>query len=156
MRGAAVAANPADLLPALVLGGAVLLWVAGFDIIYACQDVEFDRQAAVCAACRPGWACAALAAGGGLPLGNVVLLACCRSFFRCWAGFIAGGVLAVAVLLVYEHWLVRPDDLTRVNVAFFNVNAVVSMGLFGRRDAGFAGLTPSSAASHRPWRAAPP
>ena len=44
-------------------------------------------------------------------------------------GLALSGVLAVAVLLVYEHWLVRPDDLTRVNVAFFNVNAVVSIGL---------------------------
>ena len=40
------------------------------------------------------------------------------------------GIAAVAVLLAYEHWLVRPDDLTRVNVAFFQVNAVVSIGLF--------------------------
>jgi 4-hydroxybenzoate polyprenyltransferase len=40
------------------------------------------------------------------------------------------GVVTVAVLLAYEHWLVRPDDLTRVNVAFFHMNAVVSVGLF--------------------------
>src|SRR5205085_7777332 len=45
IRGPAVLEHPADLLPALVLGGAVLLWVAGFDIIYACQDVDFDRRA---------------------------------------------------------------------------------------------------------------
>ena len=45
LRGQAVAENPADLVPALVLGGAVLLWVAGFDVIYACQDVDFDRRA---------------------------------------------------------------------------------------------------------------
>ena len=44
IRGQVVLERPADLLPAIVLGGAVLLWVAGFDILYACQDVEFDRQ----------------------------------------------------------------------------------------------------------------
>ena len=47
----------------------------------------------------------------------------------------------MAVLLAYEHWLVRPDDLTRVNVAFFNVNAVVSIGLFVGRHAGFVNVS---------------
>ena len=55
IRGEYGLATPADLLPAVVLGGAVLLWVAGFDIIYACQDVEFDREPG-CTACRRRWA----------------------------------------------------------------------------------------------------
>ena len=62
-------------------------------------------------------------------LGMIVLLALLPVVFPLLGWIYRGGVLAVAVLLVYEHWLVRPDDLTRVNVAFFNVNAVVSIGL---------------------------
>ena len=48
----------------------------------------------------------------------------------CRTGPRLAGIAAVTLLLIYEHWLVRPDDLTRVNVAFFNVNAIVSIGLF--------------------------
>ena len=59
----------------------------------------------------------------------IVLLALLPLVFPLLGWIYSIGVLAVAVLLVYEHWLVRPDDLTRVNVAFFHVNAVVSIGL---------------------------
>ncbi len=59
----------------------------------------------------------------------IVLLALLPIVFPLLGWIYSIGVLAVAVLLVYEHWLVRPDDLTRVNVAFFHVNAVVSIGL---------------------------
>jgi 4-hydroxybenzoate polyprenyltransferase len=130
IRGPQVLANPADLLPAVVLGGAVLLWVAGFDIIYACQDFEFDvaeglRSVPARLGVRRALALAALC-----HLGMVLLLAGLP-----WAypllGWIYGvGIAAVAVLLAYEHYLVRPDDLTRVNVAYFQVNALVSIGLF--------------------------
>jgi 4-hydroxybenzoate polyprenyltransferase len=118
-----------DLLPPLVLGGAVLFWVAGFDILYACQDVDFDRQArlrsvpaalGVPAALRVAAAC------------HLVMLAFLVALY--WAANLGViylvGVGAVAVLLVYEHWIVRPDDLSRVNQAFFHVNGVVSIGLF--------------------------
>ena len=136
LRGELVLSSPSDLWPPLVLGAAVLMWVAGFDIIYACQDVEFDQHAklhsvpaavGVAGALRVAAAChgvmiAALAAlpfvdrfgGPVMPLGPIY----------------GGGVAAVAALLLYEHWLVRPDDLRRVNVAFFHVNSVVSIGLF--------------------------
>ncbi len=119
-----------DLEVPLLLGGAVLFWVSGFDILYACQDVDFDRRArlhsvparlGVAAALRVALVCHALmvAALFGLywaaaPLGTIFLV----------------GLVAVAVLLAYEHWLVRPDDLTRVNRAFFHVNGVISIGLF--------------------------
>ena len=129
LRGAAVAANPADLLPAVVLGGAVLLWVAGFDIIYACQDVEFDRQAHLASVPVRLGVNGALRLAAVCHLGMVVLLSLLPVVFPLFSWIYLSGVLAVALLLVYEHWLVRPDDLTRVNVAFFNVNAVVSIGL---------------------------
>ncbi len=114
-----------------VLGLAVLFWVAGFDILYACQDVDVDRRLGlhsvparlgVPAALRVAMVCHALTAGllvalyfvASPPLGGVYL----------------AGVAAVIGLLAYEHSLVRPDDLSRVNRAFFQVNGVISIGLF--------------------------
>jgi 4-hydroxybenzoate polyprenyltransferase len=129
LRGEAVAAHPADLLPALVLGAAVLLWVAGFDIIYACQDVDYDRQARLASIPVRLGVPGALRLAAVCHLGMVILLGLLPVFFPLLGWIYLAGVLAVAVLLVYEHSLVRPDDLTRVNMAFFNVNAVVSIGL---------------------------
>ncbi len=120
-----------DLLTPLVLGGAVFFWVAGFDILYACQDVDFDRQAKLHSV--P----AALGVAASLRVALVCHLAMLGLLFLLFwigapeLGFIyLGGVVAVALLLLYEHWLVRPDDLSRVNAAFFQVNAVISLGLF--------------------------
>lgn len=131
IRGEVLLASPTDIVPAAVLGGAVLFWVAGFDIIYACQDVDFDRSAGlnsvparigVRAALRLAAAChvAMIALLAVLPLASPQVA----------LGWIyTAGVVAVAALLIYEHALVRPDDLSRVNQAFFQVNAVVSLGL---------------------------
>jgi 4-hydroxybenzoate polyprenyltransferase len=130
IRGEQVIANPADLLPAVVLGAAVLNWVAGFDMIYACQDYASDRQAklhsipvalGISGALRLAAACHAL---------TIVLLACLPLAYPLFGWIYWAGIAAVAVLLIYEHLLVRPDDLSRVNAAFFNVNAVISIGLF--------------------------
>jgi 4-hydroxybenzoate polyprenyltransferase len=130
IRGQAVLANPADLLAPLVLGGAVLTWVAGFDMIYACQDYDVDRQAHLHSV--PVW----LGIPGALRLAavchfvTIALLACLPLVFGQLGWIYWLGIAAVAVLLVYEHLLVRPDDLSRVNRAFFQVNAVISLGLF--------------------------
>ena len=130
IRGEAVIANPIDLLPAITLGAAVLTWVAGFDIIYACQDYESDRQA------RLHSVPVALGIPGALRLAavchalTVALLACLPLVYPLFGWLFWAAVLAVAILLVYEHALVRPNDLSRVNAAFFNVNAVISIGLF--------------------------
>ncbi|HEX8203418.1 MAG TPA: UbiA-like polyprenyltransferase [Isosphaeraceae bacterium] len=114
--------------PPAFLGLAVLGWVTGFDIIYACQDAAFDRAAGLhslparlgvpralrlAAACHAAMAGALVALGLSYPMGAVYFV----------------GVAVVAALLVYEHALVRPDDLTRVNVAFFQVNVGISLGL---------------------------
>jgi 4-hydroxybenzoate polyprenyltransferase len=122
-------AFPEALVP-LLLGGAVLFWVAGFDIFYACQDVDFDRKLklhsipaaiGVKASLRVAFTCHLVM------LGLLVGLYAASPLF----GWIyLAGVLAVAVLLAYEHWLVRPDDLSRVNQAFFQVNGIISVGLF--------------------------
>ncbi len=116
---------------AFVLGLAVLFWVAGFDIFYACQDVDFDRKAGLFS----------VPARIGVPASLKVALVCHMIMLvllvLLWwiAGDLLGwvylaGVAAVAALLIYEHWLVRPDDLSRVNQAFFQVNGVISIGLF--------------------------
>lgn len=136
VRGLAVIENPADLIPALIVGFAVMFWVAGFDIIYACQDYEFDKEAKLKSV--PTW----LGIKGALRLAMVshaIMLALLVALP--WSGLLAGyhvdlgwiygiGITLVTALLVYEHAVVTPSDLTRVNVAFFNVNAIVSVGLF--------------------------
>jgi 4-hydroxybenzoate polyprenyltransferase len=131
LRGQVLLANPADIAPALLLGAAVLAWVAGFDIIYACQDADFDRQArlrSVPAKLGIGRALRLAAVCHGITL---VLLAAlplvCPQVPLGWAYAI--GLVIVAILLIGEHLLVRPDDLTRVNLAFFNINIVISLGL---------------------------
>ncbi len=130
LRGQLLLAHPADVFPAVILGGAVLAWVAGFDIIYACQDADFDRGA------RLRSIPAALGVLGALRLAAVCHLVTLGLFallpLACpQLGWIyAAGVAAVSVLLLYEHALVKPNDLTRVHLAFFNINVVISMGLF--------------------------
>jgi 4-hydroxybenzoate polyprenyltransferase len=136
LRGEQIVQNPADLMPAVILGAAVLLWVAGFDIIYACQDVQFDVRAKLRSVPAALGVVGALRLAAFCHLGMIIALTALPFSARLrgpvldlgwiyWAG-----VAAVAALLLYEHALVRADDLTRVNVAFFNVNAVVSLGLF--------------------------
>ena len=135
IRGLEFVENPADVIPAIVLGLAVLFWVSGFDMIYACQDYEFDRTEGLRSV--P----VRLGIGGALRLAAIchavtVLLLAALPWTGRWMGpeldlgWVYGlTVLAVAVLLVYEHSLVRADDLSRVNVAFFNVNAIISVAL---------------------------
>ena len=130
IRGSPVIADPADLLPSVVLGGAVLLWVAGFDIIYACQDYEFDRSSGLHSVPVRWGVAGALRIAAMCHLGMIVLLVALPWFYPPFGWIYGAGVAAVAALLIYEHRLVRPDDLTRVNLAFFQVNAVVSIGLF--------------------------
>jgi 4-hydroxybenzoate polyprenyltransferase len=129
LRGDAVIAHPLDLLPSVVLGGAVLLWVAGFDIIYATQDTNFDRRQALHSLPARLGISKSLRLAAACHFAAVVLLVA-LPFVYSYLGWIYwSGVAAVAVLLIYEHALVRPTDLTRVNVAFFNVNAVIGLGL---------------------------
>jgi 4-hydroxybenzoate polyprenyltransferase len=114
--------------PPVLLAAVVFFWVGGFDILYACQDVEFDRARGLFSVpARFGVRNALRLAAASHALAAV-------SLFGLWyaAGlgpvFLAG-VVGVTALLAYEHYLVRPEDLTRVNVAFFQVNAVISLGL---------------------------
>jgi 4-hydroxybenzoate polyprenyltransferase len=114
--------------PPVLLGLAVLFWVAGFDIIYACQDADFDRASGLRSIpARLGIAGALRLAALCHALMVAALVALGLSYPLGWVYFT--GVAVVALLLVYEHWIVRPDDLTRVNVAFFQVNIGISLGL---------------------------
>lgn len=130
IRGQVVLAYPADLWPAVVLGGAVIAWVAGFDIIYACQDYDADHRAKLHSVPVKLGIPAALRMAAACHLVTIVLLACLPLVYPPFGWIYWAGVVAVAGLLVYEHLLIRPDDLSRVNVAFFRVNAVISLGLF--------------------------
>jgi 4-hydroxybenzoate polyprenyltransferase len=131
IRGQVLLADPEDILPAVILGGAVLAWVGGFDIIYACQDAEFDRGAKLHSVPAAVGIARALRIAALCHLATLLLLALLPWLApQVPLGWIYGlGVAAVAILLVYEHALVRPDDLTRVNAAFFNVNVIISVGL---------------------------
>ncbi|CCQ91179.1 4-hydroxybenzoate polyprenyltransferase and related prenyltransferases [Nitrospina gracilis 3/211] len=127
--GAWVAIREEISFTSLVLGAAVVFWLTGFDIIYACMDVEADKKNRL----------------HSIPehfgVGRGLLFA--RAAHAMMVLFLLGvmalspllgvtylvGVLAVAGLLIYEHSLVREDDLTRVNIAFFNVNGLISLTL---------------------------
>ena len=114
--------------PPVWLGLAVLTWVGGFDVIYACQDVDFDREQGLRSIpARLGVRGALRLAAGSHALTVVALLG--LGFAYPMEATYFGGVALVAALLVYEHALVRPDDLTRINVAFFQVNIAISIGL---------------------------
>jgi 4-hydroxybenzoate polyprenyltransferase len=113
-------------LSAVLLGAAVTFWVAGFDIIYACQDVEFDHSLGLHSIPRRYGIAAALyvsAALHVLMLGLLLVVARMENL-----GWLAlAGLAVVAVLLAYEHALVKPSDLSRVNAAFFTVNGYISL-----------------------------
>ncbi|CAN5643332.1 putative 4-hydroxybenzoate polyprenyltransferase [soil metagenome] len=118
-----------DMTVPLLLGGAVLFWVSGFDILYACQDYDFDKAAGL----------HSVPAKLGVKRSLMVAAVCHAVMVALLVGVwftsphlgtvFAGGLVLVSLLLVYEHWLVSPNDLSRVNKAFFQVNGVISVGL---------------------------
>lgn len=121
-----------DVAPApFILAAAVLLWVAGFDVLYALQDVEFDRRSGLFSIpARFGvvpalWISAALHA---IMLGLLALLPTIyppglgAGFWIGWTGCL--------LLIAYQHWIVRPSDLSRLNAAFFTANGALSLWLF--------------------------
>jgi len=127
--GGWIAVRGAFAPPAFVLWFALTVWIAGFDLIYACQDVDFDRRAGlqsfparfgIAASLRAAQVCHVLTVGAFAALGVTMHLG-----WLYWAG-----VVIVAGLLIYEHSLVSPDDLSRLDVAFFNVNGYIAIILF--------------------------
>jgi 4-hydroxybenzoate polyprenyltransferase len=126
VRGSVFTAND---FPAWLLLFAVTLWIGGFDLIYACQDTEFDRAEKL-HSIPARW-------------GNAVALRFAQISHAITVGLlgIVGvimplgaiywiGLIVVVALLIYEHSLVKPNDLSKVNVAFFNVNGYISITMF--------------------------
>jgi 4-hydroxybenzoate polyprenyltransferase len=114
--------------PALILGGIVLFWVAGFDILYALQDLEFDRTAGLHSI--P----VALGVNGSLwaaRLFHLAMLALLAALYMVMqlGGFFMAGIVVVAVMLAYEHWLLRNGDLQKLDAAFFNMNGYISVAI---------------------------
>jgi 4-hydroxybenzoate polyprenyltransferase len=112
--------------PALILWFALTVWIAGFDLIYACQDVDFDRAEGL----------HSVPARFGVPVALALARVCHVLTVIAFAGLgwwmglgwiYWAGVVAVAGLLVYEHSLVSPGDLSRLDVAFFNVNGYIAV-----------------------------
>ncbi|MFZ1166711.1 MAG: UbiA-like polyprenyltransferase [Candidatus Sulfotelmatobacter sp.] len=110
----------------LILTAAVTFWVAGFDILYACQDFEFDRHAGLHSIPRHLGIPRALWIARAFHLIMLLLLITLLPAFALGKLAVAG-VVAVALLLAYEHSLVSPRDLTKLNAAFFTMNGVISV-----------------------------
>jgi len=110
----------------LWLTAAVTFWTAGFDVIYSCQDFEFDRAEGLFSVPRRLGIAGALRAAQAL---HVLMIVCLLTLvYTLHLGALAlAGVAAVAALLVYEHSIVKADDLSRVNAAFFSVNGVIAV-----------------------------
>ena len=110
----------------LILCGAVTLWVGGFDVLYACQDVEFDKEAGLYSVPKQFGIANALWIARVMHVGVVLLLGwLAASFGLPWPAW--AGIVVVAALLGYEHSLVKANDLSKLNAAFFTVNGYISM-----------------------------
>jgi 4-hydroxybenzoate polyprenyltransferase len=114
----------------VVLTGAVLLWVGGFDVLYSCQDFEHDRKVGLNSVPQAFGVRAAFWIARAMHVGMLLLL--------CWLVVLFGlgklamlGVAVVAILLLYEHSIISPTDLRRMNAAFFTLNGVISVVFFG-------------------------
>jgi len=116
-------------LPAWLLTAVVTLWIGGFDLLYACQDIEFDRQYGLHSIPAERGVAFALNLSS---VSHVLMLA-----LLIWIGMLTGltwpyfiALVAVAGLLVWEHRLVTPVDLSKINQAFFNINSYIALVLF--------------------------
>ncbi|MBK5276736.1 MAG: 4-hydroxybenzoate octaprenyltransferase [Desulfuromonadales bacterium] len=126
--GAWVAVRGVIEAPSLILGSIVLFWVAGFDILYALQDLEFDREAGLHSI--P----VALGVNGSLwaaRLFHLIMLALLIALLAVLqlGGFFMAGIAVVTAMLAYEHWLLKDGDLTKLDAAFFNMNGYISIAI---------------------------
>ncbi len=119
----------------ILLGAAVLFWAAGFDIIYACQDHEFDVKMRLKSVPAFFGVVGSLRIAAGCHVLTLVLLFLLPTVYPKFGPIYYGGVTLIALLLIFEHLLIRPKrqgesiDLGRVNLAFFHLNAIISLGL---------------------------
>jgi len=129
LRGESVQSNPLDLLPALTLGLVVLLWVSGFDIIYACQDADYDRRAGLFSI--PAWLGVRIALRVAVACHAAMWLVALAMTFALPAlslGWLFRATLVmVGVLLFYEHSVISDKNLSRMQLAFFQLNSIISV-----------------------------
>jgi 4-hydroxybenzoate polyprenyltransferase len=110
----------------LILCAAVTLWVGGFDVLYACQDIEYDRRAGLFSVPKKFGIARALLIARAMHIGVIALLGLLALGFGLpWPAW--AGIAVVASLLAYEHSLVKADDLSKLDAAFFTVNGYISM-----------------------------
>ena len=129
LRGQTLLRDPVDILPAAILGLAVTAWVAGFDIIYACQDAAFDASHGLHSIPARRGVPRALRLAKWLHLATLLMLVTLPLVVP-WLGWVYWAALAaIAALLAWEHALVTPDDLSKVNQAFFTANAAIGLVL---------------------------
>jgi 4-hydroxybenzoate polyprenyltransferase len=129
LRGQEILRNPADILPAAILGLAVTVWVAGFDTIYACQDAQFDAAQGLQSIPARLGVPRALRLAAVLHALTIAVLAVLPLVVPQLGVIYWSSLAIIAALLVWEHAIVRPDDLSRVNDAFFTANAVIGVVL---------------------------
>jgi 4-hydroxybenzoate polyprenyltransferase len=127
--GAWIAIRGTVELPIIFIGLAVLVWVTGFDILYALQDMEFDRANGLHSI--P----VRLGINGSLWASRFCYLAMVGLLIAAWSfltvgGFFLAGIVATTLLLAYEQWLLRTGDLTKLDAAFFTMNAWISVIIF--------------------------
>lgn len=115
-------------LISLIIGGSVLTWMAGFDILYALQDYEFDKQAGLHSIPVRFGVSGSLWIARTMHLITVILWVTLHVQAQTGLFFLAGIILAT-IALIYENALVKKDDLSKINMAFFNMNAVISVTL---------------------------
>ncbi|MDD2367274.1 MAG: putative 4-hydroxybenzoate polyprenyltransferase [Desulfuromonadaceae bacterium] len=114
--------------PAIILGAVVLFWVAGFDILYALQDLEFDRSAGLHSI--P----VLLGVKGSLwsaRIFHLIMIALLFTLFSVMSlgSFFLLGIVVAFLMLLYEHWLLKGGDLTKLDAAFFNMNGYISVAI---------------------------
>jgi 4-hydroxybenzoate polyprenyltransferase len=127
--GAWIALTGSFAWPITLFSAALMTYIAGFDILYACQDVAFDRQKGLFS----------IPARFGVPIAlkiAVLLHALAFGFFVSihfafdMGNIYLGTTVAIGILMIAEHRMVKPDDLSRINVAFFHINSLISISLF--------------------------
>jgi len=127
--GAWVAIREEISFSSLILGAAVIFWLVGFDILYSCMDVEFDRNSGLKSIPQKFGVQSALRIAFASHGMMVIFLLGLLLVVGQLGVLYSTGVMMVAIVLFYEHSLVRPDDLSKINVAFFNMNGIISIGL---------------------------
>lgn len=127
--GAWIAVTGRFDMPGILLGGAVAVWIAAFDIIYASQDVEFDRKEGLCSIPSRFGIARGLWISRLLDMLTVVLFLLIPQFVSLGVIYYIG-IAAVALLLVYEHMIISPNDMSKINIAFFKVNSIIATVAF--------------------------